>query len=945
MPDRGPPASESAGESGFRLPLRLHILIAFLLLFGTVGVILGIAAGRGSQELVDSTVSTAFSGSATLALRDLEQQEEVARSAAEALAAHPIVQTERRGQRRMQLSALATVLRATPGISAAYVGWPDGDFVLLRPIAPLTERLEAPAGTVWLAQWSGGEESRFDFLDADLNTISTWTAVDYALDPRSRPWFIEAQRSEGAIVTEPYVFYTTQEPGITAARGSPNGAVAGVDISLWDISARLPQGHPVPSTEAAILDIEGGLLAYSDTERLRRSLESGDALAEAPGLQGLPRADSLGVPILSALAARWSGEQTGFEGELTTAGQDGDDQTWLVTIVPLTDHGRAFVMAASMAELASGPQAVRTRQLQIFAIILLIALPLVWLVARVVARPVESFTEDLHRIAALDFTPSNRVPTTISELSALESSIGTTRYSLRERIKELSCLYRVLELTTESTRPVEEICPGIAKLLCESLLHAGHGTVRIVVQGDQFDTGNWQAPVATLRADFDDPDAEEGGFVEVGYLTEETDQREGDGPFLKEERALVEAVATHIGRMLHGRQLAAKLTQAERLSAVGALTGGIAHDFNNLLTVILGNAELLEDLREKDPEIAHHAAMIKGAADRGAELTQRLLAFARKQALEPTTIPVDRLIADMSEMLERTLGEQIEVSTELAEGTWPAFVDPAQLENALLNLTINARDAMAEGGRIRIETANVSLSGAEGEALLELEPGDYVCITVSDDGEGMTPEVLASAFEPFFTTKEVGKGSGLGLSMVYGFVRQSHGQIRMQSQPGDGTTVRLYLPRGNSDFVDTGQARSEETAVAGGSERILLVEDNDLVREHVAALLAELGYRVTAVRDGPEALRALDDSTNFDLLFTDMVMPGGLSGLQLADEACKRIPNLPVLFTSGHAGEPFGQQDRIDPGLHLLGKPYRRSEMAAKLRQVLDQASAARQRA
>ena len=937
MPDRGTPESSRLGGPGFRLPLRLHIVIAFLLLFGALGLILGVAAGRGSQELVDDTVSTAFSASAALALKDLEQQEEVARAAAEALAAHPIVRTGTRNERRRYLPALATILRATPGISAAYIGWADGDFLLLRSIGPFGKRLDAPPGTAWLVQWSGSRLPRFEFLDETLKTIALRDAAEYAFDPRTRPWFERAQRESSAVVTEPYVFFTTQEPGITAARSGSNGAVAGVDLSLWDISARLPKGTPVPSTEAAILDTEGRLLAYSDTARLRQSLEAIGPSGAAAGLGGLPHAASLEVPILTALAQRWRDRHRAFHGEITaSAGGDGEAQDWLATIVPLTEQGRAFVMAASMAELASGPQEVRSRLLKIFGVILILSLPLVWLVARVVARPVESFSQELDRIAVLDFTPPDRVASTISEMADLEASIATTRSSLRERIKELSCLYRVLELTTESARPVGEMCHDIALLLCQSLLHADDATARITVNGRQYDCGNWQEPAAALRAEFDEPDSVERGFVEVGYRGEQADLEQGAGPFLKEERTLVEAVATHISRMLHARQMAEKLTQAERLGAVGALTGGIAHDFNNLLTVILGNAELLEDLKDRAPELAHHAEMIKIAADRGAELTHRLLAFARKQALEPKTIAVGGLIAEMSEMLERTLGDQIEVVTKPAPDTWPAFIDPGQLENALLNLAINARDAMADGGQVVIETANAKVSDGDGEAPPDVAPGDYVAITVSDSGQGMTPEILASAFEPFFTTKETGKGSGLGLSMVYGFVRQSRGGIRMRSQPGEGTTVTLYLPRASSGAAELGESTGEEAAVVGGTERILLVEDNDLVREHVTAQLIALGYRVTPVRDGPEALQALASGQDFDLLFTDMVMPGGLSGIQLAEEAGRRRPGLPVLFTSGHTEGSFGAQDGRDPSLHLLAKPYRRRDLAAKLRQILD---------
>jgi signal transduction histidine kinase/CheY-like chemotaxis protein len=377
-----------------------------------------------------------------------------------------------------------------------------------------------------------------------------------------------------------------------------------------------------------------------------------------------------------------------------------------------------------------------------------------------------------------------------------------------------------------------------------------------------------------------------------------------------------------------------KLQQSQRMEAVGQLTGGVAHDFNNLLTVILGNAETLSDSLEKDPRLRVLADMTAKAALRGAELTGRLLAFARRQPLEPRSTDINKRLADMDSLLRRTLGEQVEIEIVGSAGLWPAMVDPGQLENAILNLCINARDAMPGGGRLTIETGNVHLDADYAAQQGDIEPGRYVMVAVSDTGTGMDAGTLDRAFEPFFTTKEVGKGSGLGLSMVYGFVKQSTGHVRIYSEYGHGTTVKLYLPRADRED-DGAEHRRDDIGVETGNEKILLVEDDDMVREHVAGQLAALGYRVVAAQDGSAAIEALKRHDDFDLLFTDVVMPGGMSGRQLAEQAQVLRPGLPVLFTSGYTENAIVHHGRLDADVHLLQKPYRRHDLAAKIRKVL----------
>src|SRR5262249_33482065 len=329
-----------------------------------------------------------------------------------------------------------------------------------------------------------------------------------------------------------------------------------------------------------------------------------------------------------------------------------------------------------------------------------------------------------------------------------------------------------------------------------------------------------------------------------------------------------------------------QLAQAQKMEAVGQLSGGLAHDFNNLLTVVVGNAETLSLALKARPDLKQAADMIATAGERGAELTRRLLAFSRRQMLQPAQINCNRLIDSMQRMLWRTLREDIEIRIALAPDLWPAFADASQLESAILNLAINARDAMPDGGGLSISTANVSVDEHYRDRYPEVTPGNYVLIAVTDTGDGMPPEVLSRAFEPFFTTKEVGKGSGLGLSMVYGFMKQSNGHVSIYSEVGLGTTVRLYLPAHSTMPADLAVAQAAaEGEPPRGRETILATEDDPFVRGYVVRTLEELGYRVIAAEDARQALATLTSDTAVDVLFTDIVMPGGLNGWELAEQA------------------------------------------------------------
>jgi PAS domain S-box-containing protein len=374
-----------------------------------------------------------------------------------------------------------------------------------------------------------------------------------------------------------------------------------------------------------------------------------------------------------------------------------------------------------------------------------------------------------------------------------------------------------------------------------------------------------------------------------------------------------------------------QLQQAQKMETVGQLSGGIAHDFNNLLTVIIGNAEHLSEQLKARPDLRQFADDICESGERGAELTQRLLAFSRRQFLQPQAIDCRELLESMVKLLKRTLRESIEIRTAFGLGTVLAFADRAQLESAVLNLALNAQDAMPSGGHLTLSTEFAAIDEDYRAMHPEVTSGSYALISVTDDGEGMTPEVVEHAFEPFFTTKDVGKGSGLGLSMVYGFAKQSDGHVSIYSEQGLGTTVRIYLPRAGAG-QSSGDMLENDEAAPRGHETILIAEDDPFVRSSVIQRVEALGYRVVAAVNGKEALQRLRTDPGIDMLFTDIIMPGGMSGWDLAEQARRLRPSLPVLFTSGYALEALVEQGRAQAQAIILTKPYRKAELAERLR-------------
>ena len=379
------------------------------------------------------------------------------------------------------------------------------------------------------------------------------------------------------------------------------------------------------------------------------------------------------------------------------------------------------------------------------------------------------------------------------------------------------------------------------------------------------------------------------------------------------------------------------LLQSQKMEAVGQLTGGLAHDFNNLLAGITGSLELIRSrvAQGRLNDVERYVTAALGAAFRASSLTHRLLAFSRQQTLEPKPVDANRLIADMEELVRRTLGPHIVFEAVFAAGLWPCFCDGNQLENAILNLCINARDAMPEGGRLTVETANTWID-ATTSAERDLAPGQYVAVCVTDTGKGMSREVIARAFDPFFTTKPLGKGTGLGLSMVYGFSRQSGGQVRIYSEEGQGTTVKIYIPRHHGVAADPLPVTERIPAIkAEAGETVLIVDDEPTVRMLVADTLAELGFQAIEAGDAASGLQVLSSDVRVDLLITDIGLPGGMNGKQMADRAREKRSDLKILFITGYAENGAFANGYLEPGMHVLSKPFAIDKLVARIKTII----------
>jgi two-component system, cell cycle sensor histidine kinase and response regulator CckA len=403
------------------------------------------------------------------------------------------------------------------------------------------------------------------------------------------------------------------------------------------------------------------------------------------------------------------------------------------------------------------------------------------------------------------------------------------------------------------------------------------------------------------------------------------DHNGGDGGFVRMFEDISERTA-----------IEQQLRQAQKMEAVGQLTGGVAHDFNNLLSIIICNLELLREKLAPGSEDLEMSDMALDASLRGADLIKQLLAFSRKQNLDAKKIEVNHLVKSMMSLLARSLGEQVEIVLEMAPETWPAVADPVQLQTALVSLATNARDAMPNGGKLVIQTANASLDESYVEQFADLNAGEYVMVTVTDSGQGMTPETVERAFDPFFTTKVAGLGTGLGLSMVFGFVKQSGGHVRIYSEPGQGTTVRLYLPRSTAEqSAPESPAEAQKRPRADGA-RILIVEDNQDLARSAHRVLSDAGYDVMVATSASEALVMLRDSASFEVLFTDIILARGANGIELAQEAVKLRPGIKVLFSSGFSEAALRESGKAVVAGHFIAKPYRRQDLISRINALLE---------
>jgi PAS domain S-box-containing protein len=652
-------------------------------------------------------------------------------------------------------------------------------------------------------------------------------------------------------------------------------------------------------------------------------------------------------------AAQLARHERGDAGPVDLVGVDGIER--VVGFVPVAAmSGGLFLEVGVPKEAGFAPIERATRLgVLLMALSLGLALALAWLFGeRALRRPVAALAAAASRWREGDYAARVPVRAHHSELDELGHAFNTMAATIEMRDRQLrGAEERALREEREFSRLViESSAEGI--VACDRRLtvtlwnpaiaayfgvpqEAALGRPLVEVAPSLEDTPFAAAMRQALLGSECSVAGEPYELRETGragfYDASHAPLRDGDGNIIG-AIAFVREVTER-----HGME--DRLRQSQKMEAVGQLTGGIAHDFNNLLTVIIGNLDLLaRRVAGRDGELDRLAEAALRGANRAATLTQRLLAFSRRQPLEPKVVEPNRLITGMSDLLQRTLGETIAVETVLAAGLWRTLVDPNQLENALLNLVINARDAMPGGGKLTIETGNALLDAAHVAGEEHVQPGEYVVIAVGDNGTGMPPEVIEKAFEPFFTTKGVGAGSGLGLSMVYGFVKQSNGHVKIDSAPGRGTTVKLYLPRYRAHDAELGAERIPNgprmPAPTRAHHRVLLVEDEDEVRAFAAAAMRELGYDVLEARDGGEALALLDRGEAVDLLLADVGLPG-MSGRRVAEEAQRRRPGLKVLYTTGYARDAIVHDGVLDADVQVLAKPFDSETLAWKLHQVI----------
>jgi PAS domain S-box-containing protein len=621
--------------------------------------------------------------------------------------------------------------------------------------------------------------------------------------------------------------------------------------------------------------------------------------------------------------------------------------------------GDEFGVAPVLIRLAQGPLlalilawprevvfapaiAVRNSSLLATAIAVLLAFALAILLARSLTRPLEKMTLAIEAFGRGD---AMAAPTGAhGEIGVLARAFTRMAGDVDAKTAELRRYAETLDRIMSSMADALVVADEHGKvLLANAAFRAMFGAI------DNVFTSNWNTQ--RFHGDEMTPLENKEVLIARALRGEKFDalelavRREGEtafmhliasgGPISDEQGHQIGGVMVY-RNVTEARQNERQLRQSQKLDAIGQLTGGVAHDFNNILTVITGTIDMLSDGLTDRPSLSAIAKMIDEAATRGAELTQQLLAFARRQPLEPRAVDPNALVLETARLLRPTLGEHIEIESMLEDNAWHAVADLSRLNTALINLAVNARDAMPNGGKLTLETANVALDETYVQGNPEVKPGSYVMIAVSDTGHGIPAALVDKVFEPFFTTKEVGKGTGLGLSMVYGFVKQSGGHIKIYSEIGHGTTIKIYLPRAHALADVAALVAVHATGLPGGAETVLVVEDDPLVRDYVVAQLKSLGYATLAAANAVAALEQVEAGARFDLLFTDVIMPGGMNGRELAGQVVRRRPGIKVLYTSGYSENAIVHHGRLDAGVALLNKPYRKKDLAEKLRQVLD---------
>ena len=745
-----------------------------------------------------------------------------------------------------------------------------------------------------------------------------------------------------------------------AVKASPGAIlVAPIELQLQDQSAPAPQAVPAIQLTAPILAADGqllGLVAFhvdlrttfrrvDDTTRSESTIyvvnDKGDYLIHPNPDREFGFARGTPFRIQQDFPALADAISTGrFEPEIINH-HSGEPFGVALSAVQL-GGGRQLAVIAAIPEhtiVAVALTALRNSSLAGGSIAVLCAVLIAFVLARTLTRPVRQMT------AAV---------TSFADGSALEvpdnagGEIGVLARAFNRMVREVREKNAAIEHD-------KEIFEGIMGVMSEAvLLIDADGGVAFANQANQRLLGPidmtdpyWRAPYDILEIDGITPVPRDRWPSSRSLRGEEVDDYEliyrrrdtgksihamGSAHPIRNAEGKVTGAVVVYRDITAAKETERLLLQSQRLDAVGQLTGGVAHDFNNTLTVITGTAEILIDNLADRPELQRIAKLIDEAASRGAELTKHLLAFARRQPLNPRNIDVNSLVLDTARLLRSTLGEHIEIGAMLGNDTEPAHIDLSQLSSALLNLAVNARDAMPDGGKLTFETGNVVLDEVYAQNNPGVLPGAYVMIAVSDTGNGIPAAVQDKVFEPFFTTKEVGRGTGLGLSMVYGFIKQSNGHIKVYSEEGHGTSIKLYLPRAAAKAEELDAAEPVE----GGTETILVVEDDAMVRRFVVAQLTALGYRTLTANNGAAALAIVDGGADFDLLFTDVIMPGGINGRQLAEAVRERRPDLKVLFTSGYSENAIIHHGRLDSGVLLLQKPYRKSELARMVRAALE---------